>query len=318
MAFFKDAQTILSKILASEQVDLITAEDYLMGGLAGWILKKKFKIPLNIQVNDGRIDNPYWLGERGKNRLLNVIGKFTLKRADTIRVVSERTKRDLVRVGIASERIFVVPTVVNTVRFIKVDGSAIRNKYLGQKFDRIVLFVGRLSQEKDIPTILRAMKQVVAKHPSVLLLIVGGGPQEQNLKSQINKLGINNNVVFSGSVDYEEIPKYFACADIFVLSSLHEGRANVLVEAGLSRKPIIASNVGDADQYVVDGKTGFVFESGDEGKLAEKINFFLNNSAMIKEFGDAGFDHIQKRMTEYNDPKNLIRCWEATKGYKRL
>jgi glycosyltransferase involved in cell wall biosynthesis len=311
-AFFKDAGNILSGILSRESVDLITAEDYLMAGLVGWRLKRKFNIPLNIQINDGRINNPSWLSERWKNHLLNVVGKFTLKQADTIRVVSERTKRDLVKIGFSAERIFVAPTIVNVARFQEVNGEELRKKYLRDKYDRIILFVGRVSLEKDLPTILRAMQKVVKVFPRVLFLIVGSGPEEKSLRERVRELGLVNHVEFSGPVEYENIPEYFACADIFVLSSLHEGRANVLVEAALSKKSIIATNVGDADQYVLDDRSGFLIKTCDDQSLAGKAIFLLRNQDISRQFGEAGCKHAKEKLLKYNDPRLLIQCWEAT------
>jgi len=312
-AFKKDARAVLGEILKKEAYDLITAEDYLMAGLTGLHLRKVYGIPLNVQINDGRINNPYWIQERPKNYILNMIAKYVVRRADTIRTVSERTKRDLIDLGVSPERIYVAPTVVDTSRFENADGSTLRQKYLGNKYERIILFVGRLSREKDILTILKALQKTVKEYPKTLLLLVGQGPEEAYLTAMVEEFDLKDNVHFNGAVDYGSIPQYFACADMMVLASLHEGRANVLVEGGLSSKPILASNVGDADQYIKDGETGFIFEPGDYEDLANKIMIFLKDPQKIKDFGERSYLHVQEKLNKYNKRELLIDCWEETK-----
>lgn len=313
MFFIKDAINITGTLLKNKSIDVVTAEDPFLSALTGWFIKRKFNLPFNVQINDNRVGNIFWLRERKKNCLMNEMSKFVLKRADTLRVVSEHTKRCLIEMGITSKKIFVVPTVVSVDKFQNVNGNPIREKYLDRGFDKIILFVGRLSFEKDIPTLLKSCKLVFAKHPKILLLIVGSGPEEYRLKQYVSDLEIERNVIFAGAVEYNQIPEYFACADIVVLTSLHEGRANVLVEAALSKKPIIATKAGDVPDYILDEKTGYIVNIGDYGLLAEKIDFLFSNPEKINKLGSNAYKYIIQKLEKYNDLKLLIDCWEKTK-----
>ncbi len=125
-------------------------------------------------------------------------------------------------------------------------------------------------------------------------------------------LFITSNINFVGAIPYFKIAEYFSASDVFVLTSLREGRANVLIEAALSRKPIISTLVSGVQDCVVDNSSGFIVNHGDYQKIAEKIILLLEDQKKAEEFGKYGHDFVKMKLTENNSPKNLISCWENT------
>lgn len=312
VVFFHDAVKIFENISRDKKIDLITAEDPLMAGLVGLYLRKKFKIPLNVQTNDGRLNNPYWLKERKKNYLLNEIAKFVLKRADSVRVVSYEAKERMAQTGVDPKKIFIVPTFIFTDIFNNIDGTEIRSRYLGNKFKKIILFMGRLSREKDIPTIFSAMQIVQKKNPETLLLLAGEGPLSEYLKEKVNAMNIINNVELAGSITYNDVPKYFNACDLVVLSSLHEGKPRVLVEAGLAKKAIVATNAGDSNKCLIEGKSGYIVPIGDYSLMAQRLISLLNDDEKLKRFGQVGFEYTKAIVAKEHNMTILIDCWKET------
>ncbi len=220
--FFLDALKIAFNLCAKNNFDLITCEDPFSTGLAGYVLKKKYHIPLNIQVHCNFTNNPYWLHNRPINLLFNLIGKFTLRKADTIRVGTQIDKQNIATLGIPEEKIAIIPVHMDVEKFSAGAREPIRTKLLQGKFQHILLFVGRLSKEKDLGTLLKAFKIIAKKYAGALLLLIGSGQEELRLREMSKKLKIDDRVNFTGSISHESLPDYLAAADVFIISSLFD------------------------------------------------------------------------------------------------
>ena len=275
-------------------------------------MKRMFKIPLNVQIDSDRINNPFWLKERKINLLYNEIAKWIVKKANSLRVMSSDVKKKLAMLGIREDKIWVVPTPVMVDRFEGIDVSLFRKQNIDKKFNKIVLFVGRLSPEKNVSLLLEAFPYVLQKNPSTLLLIIGSGKQEKELRDMASYLKIDKSTIFTSGIPNKKLPFYFASCDVFVLPSLHEGRANVLIEAALSKKPIIVTSVSGAKDWVIDNKTGFIINQMNCEQLVEKILFLLDNPKIAQKFGETGYNYVKQKLQETNEVNELIQCWEET------
>lgn len=310
--FMFDAYKIAARICQEKQIDAISAEDPFITGLVGYLLKRKFNIPLNVQAHIDFVDNEYWMNLRPANRLFNSLGKFICKRADTIRVVASETKESLVRYGVAADKISLISVHSDLSHFQALDGSEIRAKYQDEGFEQILLFVGRLVPQKDIPNLFTAFKRILKEKPNTVLLLVGEGPLREGLNQLSEREGIAQSVRFIGSVDHAEIQKYYSACDIFVLPSIFEGRATVIVEAILSQKPIVSTNVSGLREWLLNGETGFVVPRRNPKALAEKVIFLLNNPEKIVSFGSKGHEVAQKNLKVIGDVGSMIALWEKT------
>lgn len=315
--YIVDAITITRSLLKKQNIDLISSEDPFIASLAGILISKIFHLPLNIQINHDRINNAIWLKENKKNFILNLIANLSIRKADSLRVVSERVKTNLIKLGIKEEKIFVIPSLIMADKLLASVNTDIRAQYVKKGFKKIILFVGRLSKEKDIPTLLKAFKKILNIHPKTLLLIVGDGPERSSLENLAQDLNIFKNLDFIGPIEHSEINRYYISADIFTLTSCHEGSGDVLVEAALLKKPIISTDVGDARNMIIDGESGFIVKVSDIEEVANKVIYLLNNPKYIEDFGNKSFSLAMNRLEKYNNLDLLINCWQKTKeSYK--
>lgn len=313
LLFFKDAFRVASELHEREKCDLIYTQDCFAAGLVGYLLKRKYNLPLCFCFHGDTIDNSYWINERLRNRFFNIMGKWLIKKGDAFRVVSSSEEKKLINMGVAKERIWNLVVIQDFTRFLNTDGNKIRCKYTGSNGkSKIILFIGRLVEQKDLPTLLNAMAIILRAHPDAILLLVGQGRLLPELHRMAIDLGIEKDTVFVGSIPDSEIPDHYAACDVFVLSSVYEGNARVLSEAAAAAKPIVATDVSGTRDTVIDGVTGFIVELKNPQHIANRVTQLLDNPSMAKEMGLKARQHVLNLYSE----GNLLPCfkdmWEKT------
>jgi len=317
ITFVLDALRIASKICQQKKIDVITAEDPFTTGFIGRRLKRKFSIPLNIQVHNDFCDNRYWMGARKINRIFNKLGKFNLTGADTIRVGTNYEKEKLSRIlNVSEHKISVIPVNSDISRFRGIDADPIREDYLGTKFNKMLLFTGRLVKQKDIPTLLKALGLVLRRRPSTLLLIVGSGAEEASLRGLAKDLGVENNVVFTGSIEHKRIPEFVSACDVYTISSIFEGTCIAMVEAMAAGKPVVATGFAGARDLIIDGETGFVVKQKDYRSFADRILYLLNNFGQAGDMGRKALACVERIFTGNRNIEEIIKLWEQTATHR--
>jgi glycosyltransferase involved in cell wall biosynthesis len=151
----------------------------------------------------------------------------------------------------------VVPTGIYIDEFRSADRKWLRNKYNIPSAVKILLFVGRLGQEKNIDFILKTYNSIVQDNSQTMLVIVGSGPEEEQLKSIVNLSGLNDKVIFTGKLTKEETVQCYAGSDIFVFASVTETQGLVLAEAKAAGLPIVAVDAFGASEMVSHGEDGY-------------------------------------------------------------
>ena len=312
LVFIPAAVRVGSELCRNHVIDVISTQDPFAAGLVGYMLKRRFGIPLSLQFAGDMVDNPYWLRERRIYPLMNVVAHWLIRRADTFRVVSTKEKQKLMSMGVSGERIWNLGWITDFGRFIQADGAAIRARFLCGGVSKLVLFAGRLVPQKDLPNLLQAAALVLRRHPDVLFLLVGSGQEELKARRLAEELGIAEGVKFVGAVPYEQMPAYFAACDVFVLPSVYEGNARVLAEAAAAGKPVVATDVSGTRDTVIDGETGYVVPVGAPPALAAALIRVLNNLARAAEMGHRAREHILALYDEQRLLAGFAELWEAT------
>jgi len=243
---------------------LITSQDPFETGLAGWLAAQKFKLPLQLQIHTDFL-SPYFRRESFLNKIRVWLAKFLISRAACLRVVSERIKKSLTAAGYPLNSITVLPIFVDVEKIknapIKTD---LRQKY--PRFNFIILMASRLTREKNIGLAVEAMAEIAKEYSRTGLIIVGNGPEQENLKSRISNLKINENIIMENWTD--DLVSYYKTADLFLLTSNYEGYGRTIIEAVLSGCAVISSDVGIADEVLAKEN---IFEPGDKKQLEQKI-----------------------------------------------
>lgn len=272
--------------------NVITTQNPFLTGLLGVYLKFKFKIPLNIQNHSELFSNPYFRKESLNNYLCYLIGKVTCKFADSLRFVSIKEMNSIKH---SCKEHILIPE----------DFDYFFQKKEKKKHNQIV-YVGRLSKEKNIPLLLKAFKKVSKNFPKLILKIVGKGEEREKLISLTKKLGIEKKVLFVGSKNKPELKKIFKNTDFLVLPSFYEGWGLVCNEALFSGLPVIITNTGCANNIVINNKTGIVVPINDLNALVTAIKKLYKNNKFRYKLGRNGQKIVKQK--KFNQ-EYLTRKW---------
>jgi glycosyltransferase involved in cell wall biosynthesis len=206
----------------------------------------------------------YWYEYLGKK---GVFGKcieiMTAHHTDKLIAVSERTKKDLERIGVKKE-IRVIPNGIDLGKIEKVKPS---------KEETAVIFAGRLIKEKNVDVMIKAVNLVKREVPDVNCIIIGDGPEKSKLEKLAYELGLENNSVFTWFLDdYDEVISYMKSSKVFVLPSTREGFGIVALEANACGLPVVTVNHkrNAACDVITNDENGFICELS-EGDVAEMI-----------------------------------------------
>ncbi len=293
------------EICENNKIDIIQAQDPVFTAFIGYLLKIKYKIPLNLCVYGFNPYNKYWIKEAKINLILAPIGRYIVNKADGVQTDGSGDKQILIRNGLPSSKIFCKPMIpLNIEEFKNADGREIRKKLLRDKEERIILFVGRLTKQKNIPFLLKCYKDVIQKFPKARLVIVGKGKEGAKLKKFSKRLKIQHKISWVEGIPHLRIPEYFKAADIFALPSLYEGFARVLMEATAAGKPIVSTRVSGVVDAIIDKENGFIIPQGNEKEFVKKILFLLKNPETAKKMGERGQKIIDTE--ERFNPRRLL------------
>lgn len=219
-----------------------------------------------------------------------------LKRADRIIVAAAEHIQNSPYLRNFRDKCEVVPFGIDVHRFelnddIRTTVEELRSRY-GSK---IVLFVGRLIYYKGVEYLIRAMKNINGK-----LLIVGEGPLESRLRSQVTELGIEDKVVFLGKLQDRDMAVYYHACDIFVLPSIARSEAFGIVqlEAMACGKPVVNTDLPTGVPGVSrSGETGITVPPADSTALSEAINKLLTDSNFRKTCGGNARRRVEERFS---------------------
>ncbi len=234
-------------------------------------------------TNDGAIEELMW--------------KFVLwyyDRMDFVYVPSKRTGDELVGKGISPEKIRIFPRGVNTERF----HPAKRDPQFIQQYTDVdafkLLYVGRVSKEKDLPLLSRVFKRLSESIDHVSLVVAGDGPYLEEMKEGLQ----NTNCCFTGYLIGEALEKLYASCDLFVFPSATDTFGNVVLEAQASQLPVIVTDSGGPHENLIPGKTGIVIPAHDEQALCAAIRSLIKNPEKLRKMGKAARRYAEGRSFE--------------------
>ncbi len=297
------------RILAEEPGSwLVTTQDPFFTALLGWRLKKKFGVKLQIQLHTDFL-SPYFRQESCYNRMLYLLGKFLIKKADGVRVVSQRAEESLIRqLGINKNKITVVPVYPD----ILTQGPKLKtqnrdsNRGTGNRF--VFLTVGRLVRVKNISLQLEALAELAKKRPQAELWIVGAGPLEQELKAETLRLKIDSQVKFWGW--QTNLEKFYQQADVFLLTSNYEGWPLVVAEALSCGLPMIVTDMGSAGELIKNEVNGLITPVGEKAALVRSMERLVADSKLRQWLGESAQETARSLPTKEQILAVYKKSWE--------
>jgi len=222
--------------------------------------------------------------------------KLASRYAKNVIAVSGHTRDELIEFeGIESAKISVIRNGINITPGKNASVSKLKESFGFNHSDPIIGTVGRLETQKGLDLLLDAVPHFVKNYPNARFLVVGGGSQEQNLRDQVARLGISDNVVITGwRSDAVDLIQLFDC---FVSTSNFEGLPMVLLEAMAQSKPIVACAVGGIPEVIIDGENGYLLKTRDPVGLSDLLESIFKDEIRRQKMGDVANDHYRNNYT---------------------
>jgi phosphatidylinositol alpha-1,6-mannosyltransferase len=240
-----------------------------------------------------------WAQLPGARQLLRRIGDGV----DVVTYLGEYTRR---RIGsalseAAERRMVRLTPGVDTETFVPDPAGRlmVRERYgLGDR--PVVVCVSRLMPRKGQDTLVKALPGIRRRVPGAALLLVGGGPYRGALEKLAAETEVADDVLFTGSVSFDELPAHYAAGDVFAMPCRTrrggldvEGLGIVYLEASATGLPVVAGDSGGAPDAVLDGRTGFVVRGGDAAALTAEVTRLLASPEPARTVGGRGRDWVR-------------------------
>ena len=233
--------------------------------------------------NKGLIEDSFDEFQLNSHNLHLEIAKFsrgwTATKADIVITPSRHLSNVVKNWGVKADRLKVIynGTRITNNEFNKLNSNIIK-----------LITVGRLAPWKNVDSIIEAVHLLKNQDLKINLIIVGSGPEDLNLKKQVNNLNLTNEVIFTGQKKYSDLKEYYKSADIYIQASGYEGLPHVLLEAINFDLAIISTPIGGTNEILQDGKNGFILdlEKGIKPNSKNEKNIILeavNNKKLTEE-----------------------------------
>jgi PEP-CTERM/exosortase A-associated glycosyltransferase len=285
-AFMNATERRLLELARQLKPDLLHAHSPVLNAYPALHVGRQLGIPVVYEIRafweDAAVDHgtqPEW-GLR--YRLTRAMETRAVRAANQVVTICGGLRGDLISRGIPLDKIGVVPNAVDIEHFsLGGEPDPDLKARLGLADSRVIGFLGSFYAYEGLDLLIKALPLVLARAPDVKLLLVGGGPQEANLKAQAAALNLADKVVFVGRVPHAEVNRYYDLVDLLAYPR-HAMRLTDLVtplkplEAMAQGRLLIASDVGGHQELIEDGYTGMLFRAGDVADLADKVLSTLN------------------------------------------
>ena len=276
--------------------DVIHAHDWLTA-YAGKTLKYAYNTPLVSTIHATEAGRNSGIQGEMQKYINDTEWMLTYESSEVI-VNSNYMKNELQRLfGLPYEKINVVPNGVNLTLFNGVEKDYdFRRKYAMDN-EKIILFMGRLVYEKGIQNLIAAMPKVLAHYNDAKLVVAGKGGMIDELRHQVDHLGLGNKVYFTGYLGAKDVQRMYKCADVAVFPSTYEPFGIVALEGMLSGTPVVVSDVGGLNEIVEHGVNGMKSYAGNANSLADSILTLLYDPKLCNTVAK---NAKLKVKTEYN------------------
>ncbi|KJJ85224.1 group 1 glycosyl transferase [Candidatus Omnitrophus magneticus] len=254
-------------LCARNKYDVINTHFAVPSGIVSLILVKILRIPSVLSILGGDIFDPSKKLSPHRHFLFRRAVKMVLNNAEIVIAESTDTAKNARKYYNFNKQINVIPIGIPRKIFF----SSSRAELDMDKNNIYLISVGRLVKRKRYDILIKAFNIVLKKINNSQLIILGDGPEKQNLFELAETLGILNKIKFAGRVTDEQKNQYLQNSDLYILSSEHEGFGIVILEAMSHGLPIISTNIGGQTDIITSSKNGILINPNDEEEMARAI-----------------------------------------------
>jgi glycosyltransferase involved in cell wall biosynthesis len=273
-------------------------------GLAGLAISRILDLPVYGTYHTAF---PQYVAElTGDDTMAELAWKYMVwfyNQMDTVYVPSKATAAELAEKGIRSSKIRLYPRGIDIHRF----QPAFRNGFWASKYglseDSIkLLYVGRISKEKNLDLLGRAFNRLSLLEPKLQLIVVGDGPYRKEMAAALE----NSNALFTGYLKGDDLAAAYASSDLFIFPSGTDTFGNVVLEAQASGIPVIVTDAGGPCENLIDGETGLIVPALDAEALVQAVLRICENPPLLAKMKQRARSYAENRSFE----AAFVKSWE--------
>ncbi len=272
-----------NEIISKEgKFDVVHAHDWLVA-YAAKSIKNSYDIPIVATIHATEAGRNNGIHDETQ-RYINDTEWMLTYEANEVIVNSNYMKCELQRnFGLPFEKINVIPNGVNLTMYSGIEKDYDFRRNYASDNEKIILYAGRLVYEKGVQYLIGAMPKILQNYHDAKLVIAGKGGMYDELKAQVEYLGLSNKVYFTGYMDHKSLCKLYKCSDISVFPSTYEPFGIVALEGMLAGNPIVVSDIGGLNEIVEHGVDGMKSYAGNSNSIADSILTLLFDYKLCSE-----------------------------------
>jgi glycosyltransferase involved in cell wall biosynthesis len=270
------------QLSARQKYALVTTQDVLYSGVIGYLTARLRRLPLYVQLHGDYLDNERWFKSQvgSFNRVMNVVGKFILKRADRIRVVSLRLKDQIAKQQkIDPAKIISIPIGTDMSLFVPP---------ANKERKPIIAFAQRLILEKQPLLFVAVTTAVMQRVPDATVVIAGDGVLKAEMQAAYASAGLTNRVTFLDNVEQSDLVAVYQTAKCYLHTADWEGWGMPMIEAMAAGCPVVTTDTGCAGEAVKHEETGLVTPINDTAALSTAVERLLTDQALWHRLSKRG------------------------------
>lgn len=294
----------LREVARELRPDIIHAHSPVLNALPALRVGRALNIPVVYEIRafweDAAVDHGSTREGSLRYRATRALETHAIHRVAHVFTICEGLRADIVARGVSASRVTVIPNAVDVEAFAlaQAPDTALQARW-GLSGRTVVGFIGSFYAYEGLDLLVQAMPALIRERPDVCLLLVGGGPQEAALKAQVQAMGLQSAVVFTGRVPHQEVARYYDLIDVLAYPR-HSMRLTELVtplkplEAMAQGKLFVASDVGGHRELIQHAKTGWLFPADDASELASALMQLLENPQLWPALREQGRQFVEQ------------------------
>jgi PEP-CTERM/exosortase A-associated glycosyltransferase len=302
----KAIENRILQVADQEKPDILHAHSPVLNGLPALWAGRKLNIPVVYEIRafweDAAVDHGTYAEKSWKYKLTQSMETKVCRRADHVGVLCDGLKNDLIKRGISADKITPVFNGVNpdTFKPVPADKEFLEQWKLAGK--KVIGFIGSFYRYEGLDLLVRAFSRIAAKRGDAILLLVGGGEMDPELRKLGADLGIGDRLVMPGRIPHERVPGVYAMIDILAYPR-YPMRLTELVtplkplEAMAMGKTLVASDVGGHKELIRNNETGILFKAGDLEELTTSLNRILEDTKLRSQLEEQGREWVRDNKT---------------------
>lgn len=270
-------------------LDLIHVHTEFGIGTFARLVAEQYNIPIVYTYHTMWEDYTHYITkgyfDKTSKRIVEELTKFFCGKSVKEVIVPSKKAYDLfTKKYKVNHKVNIIPTGIEIDRFFKEkidkkEVDSLKNELKIKKDEFVILYVGRLAEEKNVELLLNSHKEIIKNNKHVKLLIVGSGPDYEKFVNMSVDLGLKKNITFTGAIPWEEIPKYYQLADIFATASTSETQGLTIIEAMAASLPVVCADDIAFNSIVVNDINGQLFNTDKE--YIKKVNNLIKDKTKL-------------------------------------